>query len=284
MLLLPYLEYGYSLARTRIEKNYIIRYNNTVDNKFVCRIFYFVMEKICMKIAVCEDEKVFSDIICDRTEKYFQSRGHNAEISLFRDGTPLVEAVKSGEHYDIIFQDIQLENTDGMETAALVRNYDKRVVIIFVTGLEDRAVEGYAVAAFDYIVKTSLEARLQNVLDRFMGKYEQNVKTFQLMDGNTVIVPVEDILWIESEGRGTAVCTASDRFVLGSPINRVAGMLPQNLFTEVHKSVFVQTAKIKHIGTDTVEMSSGKVLPLSRRKRKTVMTDVMNTVRDGVQF
>lgn len=232
-----------------------------------------------MNIAVCEDEKIFSDVICERTKQYFESHGYKAYISNFCDGAPLIETVRSGANYDIIFLDIQLENSDGMETASVIREYDKKSVIIFITGLEDRAVEGYAVNAFDYIVKSSLDSRLINVLDRFMKKYEQSMISLQLQNGETVIVSVSDILWIESEGRGVAVGTQDKRLVLNISISKVAGMLPKEMFTEVHKSVYVQTSKIKHIGTDTVEISNGKVLPMSRRKRKTVMTDVMNTVR-----
>lgn len=232
-----------------------------------------------MKIAVCEDEKIYSDLLCSQIEKFFSEHGSNADISVFNDGAPLIESVKSGAGYDIIFLDIQLENSDGMETAAAVRTTDRNSVIIFVTGLEDRAVEGYSVSAFDYIVKSTLTERLGKVLDRFMKKYESSTVKFQLHSGETVIVSLADILWIESDGRGTRVVTADKEYSVNIPVSRTADMLSSDMFTEVHKSVFVQTGKIRNIGTDTVEMCDGRTLPMSRRKRKDVMTAVMNVVR-----
>lgn len=232
-----------------------------------------------MKIAVCEDEKVFSDLLFKLLTEYFSGHGETAEITVFSDGIPLIEAFSKGERYELVFLDIQLLETDGMETAAKLRNYDNSFEIIFVTSLTDRAVEGYAVSAFDYVVKSSLESRLPAALDRFMNKHRTEMITLPGTGGETLITKVSDILWFESEGRGTAAGMNDRTVSMNIPVGKFSSMIPEGRFTEVHKSVFVQTVKIKSIGTDTVEMINGKTFPLSRRKRKEVMTAVMDAVR-----
>jgi len=237
-----------------------------------------------MKIAVCEDEKIFSDILCERIKKYFSTRGETAEIKTYSDGKPLTEDIKNGERFEIVFLDIQLEESDGMEQAAEIRKYDTSADIVFVTSLQDRAVEGYAVSAFDYIVKSSVDSRLESVLDRFVKKYTTEVVSLPLSGGETKIVHVTEILWFESEGRGTRVgFTSGESVVLTSAVGKIAVLIPYEQFTEVHKSIFVQTKLIKNIGNDTVEMKNGKTFPLSRRKRKDVMTAVMDAVRGSVR-
>lgn len=235
-----------------------------------------------MKIAVCEDEKVFADSLRKNIESIMSSCGEKTEISYFSDGIPLIESFEKGDRYDLVFLDIQLEKTDGMETAAKLRNYDSSFDIIFMTSIEDRAVEGYAVAAFDYIVKSSADKRLVSVLDRYMRKYRTEIVTLPLANGETRVLRTSDILWFESEGRGTSVGTGSDMISLNIPVGKVCAMMPQDRFTEVHKSVYVQTSQIRNIGTDTVEMSTGRTFPLSRRKRKDVMNAVMKNVRGDV--
>lgn len=234
-----------------------------------------------MKIAICEDEKIFSDKLLDLLNGYFQKHNQILEISVFTDGIPLIDEYKCGIKYDLIFLDIQLEISDGVNVAAQLREFDKEAAIIFVTGLENRAVEGYAVSAFDYIIKSSLDDRLFDVLDRFMLINKAKFLTVTTLNGETEIILCNDILYIESDGRGTAISTSNSTIKAPLSVNKVYQLLPQNKFIEIHKSVFVRVTKIKRIGSDNVVMCNEKLLPLSRRKRKQVLSAVMAAVKGG---
>lgn len=234
-----------------------------------------------MKIAICEDEKIFSDKLLDLLNGYFQKHNQILEISVFTDGVPLIDEYKCGIKYDLIFLDIQLEISDGVNVAAQLREFDKEAAIIFVTGLENRAVEGYAVSAFDYIIKSSLDDRLSDVLDRFMQVNKAKFLTVTTLNGETEIILCNDILYIESDGRGTAISTMNSIIRTSLSVNKVYQLLPQDNFVEIHKSVFVMVTKIKRIGSDNVLMCNEKLLPLSRRKRKQVLSAVMAAVKGG---
>lgn len=234
-----------------------------------------------MKIAICEDEKIFSDKLLDLLNDYFQKHNQILEISVFTDGIPLIDEYKCGIKYDLIFLDIQLEISDGVNVAAQLREFDKEAAIIFVTGLENRAVEGYAVSAFDYIIKSSLDDRLSDVLDRFMQVNKAKFLTVTTLNGETEIILCNDILYIESDGRGTAISTMNSIIRTSLSVNKVYQLLPQDNFVEIHKSVFVMVTKIKRIGSDNVLMCNEKLLPLSRRKRKQVLSAVMAAVKGG---
>ncbi len=234
-----------------------------------------------MKIAICEDEKIFSDKLLDLLNGYFQKHNQILEISVFTDGIPLIDEYKCGIKYDLIFLDIQLEISDGVNVAAQLREFDKEAAIIFVTGLENRAVEGYAVSAFDYIIKSSLDDRLSDVLDRFMQVNKARFLTVTTLNGETEIILCNDILYIESDGRGTAISTMNSIIRTSLSVNKVYQLLPQDNFVEIHKSVFVMVTKIKRIGSDNVLMCNEKLLPLSRRKRKQVLSAVMAAVKGG---
>ncbi len=235
-----------------------------------------------MKIAICEDEKIFSDKLLDLLNGYFQKHNQMLEVSVFTDGIPLIDDYKNGIKYDLIFLDIQLEISDGVNVAAQLREFDKEAAIVFVTGLENRAVEGYAVSAFDYIIKSSLDDRLSAVLDRFMQVNKAKFLTVTSLNGETEIILYNDILYIESDGRGTAISTMNSIIRTSLSVNKVYQLLPQDNFIEIHKSVFVRVTKIKRIGSDNILMCNEKLLPLSRRKRKQVLSAVMAAVK-GVE-
>lgn len=232
-----------------------------------------------MKIAICEDEKIFSDKLLNLLGNYFKKLNKSFEVIVLTDGIPLIEKYQNGYRYDLVFLDIQLEVSDGVNIAAQIREYDKETAIIFVTGLENRVVEGYSVSAFDYIVKSKLDERLPCVLDRFMKYNNSKYLTVTTMNGDTEIISYDDILFIESDGRGTAVNMTGNIIRTSLSVNKFYQLLPREKFVEIHKSIFVRVTKIKRVGTDNVLMCNEKMLPLSRRKRKQVLSAVMIAVK-----
>ena len=117
-----------------------------------------------MQAAICEDEKIYSDKLKKELMRFLSEHNQDVQTDIFTDGAPLAEELKGGPRYDVIFLDIQPESSDGMDTAKAVRKYDKSVPIIFVTGLDDCAPEGYAVSAFDYIIKSDFDRKFEKVM------------------------------------------------------------------------------------------------------------------------
>lgn len=235
-----------------------------------------------MRAAICEDEKIYADKLCDGLKQYLSEIGEKATIDLFTDGNHLSEKMKNGESYNVIFLDIRLENSDGMNTAEIIRQLDKNVPIIFVTGLEDRAADGYAVSAFDYIVKSDFERKFNNVMKRLMKTFAQIPLSIEDSRGNFEIVPLTEIMYIESEGRGTVIHTRNGSISAKMPIGRLSAELPESLFTEIYKSIYVNISEIKRTMNDTLMLSDGKILPLSRRRKKAVLSAIMENVRSGL--
>lgn len=235
-----------------------------------------------LNIAICEDEQAYSDRLILLLTEYLEKSAIEFNYKLYTDGKPIIEEITDGKRFDIYFFDIKLEKSDGINTASLIRRYDSSAAVIFVTSIENRAVEGYSVSAFDYIIKSSLEDRLYSVLDRLFSKRKATMISVQSDDGSVSLVSSSDVLYIESDGRGTKVTLLNNSIHSPLAVGKISEMLPQDRFIEIHKSIYVQISKIKRIDTDTIEMINEITLPVSRRKRKLVMTAVMNGIKDGI--
>lgn len=235
-----------------------------------------------LNIAICEDEQAYSDRLILLLTEYLEKNAIEFNYKLYTDGKPIIEEITDGKRFDIYFFDIKLEKSDGINTASLIRRYDSSAAVIFVTSIENRAVEGYSVSAFDYIIKSSLEDRLYSVLDRLFSKRKATMISVQSDDGSVSLVSSSDVLYIESDGRGTKVTLLNNSIHSPLAVGKISEMLPQDRFIEIHKSIYVQISKIKRIDTDTIEMINEITLPVSRRKRKLVMTAVMNGIKDGI--
>lgn len=66
-------------------------------------------------------------------------------IDCYTSGEQLIEAYESGVLYDLIYLDIKMKKVSGFDAAKVIRGYDTRAIIIFITSLKD-----YIFNSFEY--------------------------------------------------------------------------------------------------------------------------------------
>lgn len=231
-----------------------------------------------MNAAICDDERENTEKLENAVRAFFKEKDISVGISCFTKGSELISSINSGTEYDAIFMDINLVTEDGISIIAKLRDTGVTVPVIFVTSYENRAIDGYDVDAFAFVVKKNMGEKLPKVLQKLYSHlYEKRTVTVSTKDG-IQLVNVDDILYIESENRSTLVHTFGGSITDTRSVTHFAGLLSTDDFVEVHKSVYVSIPRIKRINADTVELEEGTILPLSRRNRKPVMYAVMKKV------
>ena len=236
-----------------------------------------------MIIAVSEDEKAYFDLIKERVCSFFKEKEINVKIEGFSEATMLLKKIGNENPYDLILMDIKMKHSDGMEAAVILRERKINTPIIFVTGNETRASQGYRVDALDYVVKSELEERLPEALERYCEKHGQkalvvSVKGAEQSEGNAII-KLENLLWAESDGRGCKLVTIQESIETSMSIGQIAKQLPEQSFVEVYKAVFANIQEIKRVGNDKITMSNDMELPLSRRKKTAVLGAILSFVK-----
>ena len=99
-----------------------------------------------MKFAICDDESVIRNEI----ERNIRILYSDADIMQFESGRCLLDS-SDNEKFDILFLDIRMEDTDGMEAARKLRQAGSDVIIIFVTAMEEYVFQAFDVGAFHYL-------------------------------------------------------------------------------------------------------------------------------------
>lgn len=234
-----------------------------------------------MKIAICEDESVFAQELATHIQTFFKSKNIDPSIAFFSDEEVVRKLCQDAGAFDIIFMDINLGGQqDGVEISRKLRAHAPQVPIIFITSLENRAIDGYDVDAFSFIVKKKYEEKLPLVLEK-LWKQLYEAKTLTVTEKNEVhVLSMKEILWIESEGRTSLVHTVNATYTDIRSIQNMAVVLTDTDFIECFKSIFVNVEKIKSVNADTITLINDHKLPVSRRSRKSVMLAVMKKVRD----
>jgi len=101
-------------------------------------------------IYVVEDNKLYHKLVVD----FLQKQGLK-KVKSFYKGQDCLDAVKKGEHPDIVIQDYHLEDSTGIAVLQAVKKRSKRSEFIFLTANEDMevAVNSIKYGAYDYIIK-----------------------------------------------------------------------------------------------------------------------------------
>ena len=151
-------------------------------------------------IAMVEDNEQDARVLTRCLEQYAQKNSLKFQITHFSDALKLINAYRS--NYDLIFLDIELPLMSGMEAAKAIRRIDRSVPLVFVTNMAQYAVEGYAVEAFDYILKPinqyAFDLKLKRIISHVGSKIGQRIVIRTA--GETIGLQVREICYVESDG------------------------------------------------------------------------------------
>lgn len=128
-----------------------------------------------MRIAVCDDERAVRSMLVEKVQEACQQ----AALHSYSSGR---ELLAGKELPDIVFLDIQMPGMDGMETARILRQKNREIIIIFVTAIEEYVFQAFDVGAFHYLVKPFTDQKLVSVLNLAVEQYECRAREKMLPD------------------------------------------------------------------------------------------------------
>jgi DNA-binding LytR/AlgR family response regulator len=232
-----------------------------------------------MKIAICDDEKMFLNKI------------HNDLLALQTNDTFTIVEYMSGEDllcdfsadmFDIVILDIEMKELNGMETAEYIRKIDKCVTIIFLTNYESFALKGYQVGAFRYILKEQPdEFYKQQLYDTVQSIYNKRKYISVNIENEMRKIAVEDITYIEIYGHKLLLhlINSDDAIAYRGTLKETEVFLTGLNFTRSDKSHLVNASKIKSIVDDLIILEDCTQLYISRKYKKSVLNAFMDCIR-----
>ena len=215
-------------------------------------------------------------------------------IQLFSEFEVIGEAASGEELYyvaikekpEIVLVDINMPDLNGMEAVKLCKESIPALQVIFTTGYEDFAVEAFNISAADYIVKPIGHARLFMALDKakrsiMLSLTQDSIpKQFNKLsiksNNSHLYLSVDEILYIEKEGRKTILHTLNERYETSESLQDIEGKLP-DYFYKTHRSFLVNLTKIVKIKPSGETYlagftSSSKIAHISKLKINDVQT------------
>lgn len=233
-----------------------------------------------MYLVICEDEPEFAAGLAKELEAIFAQKQVKCRICHCPGGEELRAVVRQEEPIDLLFMDIHLGDADGVELVKELNCGNVKIPTIFLSSLEDRVAEGYDVSAFHFLFKRQYKEKLPVLMERFLNELYQNKSIVLQHHDSMVMLNFTEIYYVEPENRNTAIHTAVSCYQEKSSIQNFAKQLPMELFIEAYHSLYINIDHIRKVNMDSVVLDNDKELPVSRRKRKLLMTAVMRRIRN----
>lgn len=236
-----------------------------------------------MRFAVIDDEKIVLDKIDSYLKKYAEENGQKFDVTLYDDGLNLLINYKKGD-YDVLFLDIQMVHSNGMEIAKSIRERDENVVLVFITNMVQYAVQGYSVEALDFIVKpldyslfAKKMARIVLAAERVMAEREESVLPLYFR-GTMNQVKVSEITYVEVSGHCVLVHTIGETIeVWNSSMKKMEESLSKYDFHRCNACYLVNLKYVSKVDGASLVLRNER-LAISKQKRK----DFLNALTEYI--
>ena len=155
-----------------------------------------------IRIAVCDDEKVYLNNTCTMLEKYAAVNDVEISAGTFSDSFALLDSIESGELYDTYLLDIYMPGVSGMSVATELRSKGVRSPIIFLTSSTEHAVEAFGVDATHYLLKPYTQQAFFAAMDKAMQSISANSDESIVLKigGEYQNILAAELLYCEADG------------------------------------------------------------------------------------
>ena len=226
------------------------------------------------------------------------------EASSASEARQLIAAIE----YDVVFLDIEMPGLSGLDLAAALAGAERPPSVVFVTAYSEHALKAFEVAATDYIVKPVAVERLRQALARVAAGRSEARPALEAegartpagatavsggeapaapadaggprieripveKSGRTLLIPAEEILYIEAQDDYSRVHTAHGRDLSALSLTILEERLEPLGFFRVHRSYLVNLARVREVlpmygGLLVLRLSdeAGTQIPVSRRR------------------
>lgn len=239
-----------------------------------------------IRIALVDDEAQHRAALEKHLAAYFRGREEPFQCVPFSDALDLLSNYDFS--YDIIFLDIDMKLSNGMEAAKRLRKIDGQVALIFETQLAQYAVEGYLVDAVGYLVKPIEYYALSLVMTKALSslkKARQTKKIIVTEENRKIVIDAADIRYIEVLNHMLIHHTVHGDRRDWNSLNQLEKELAPFSFFRCHRCYLINLRQVTGVDTSKDEVLIGDTrLPISRGKKAALMDELMNlyAMKEGV--
>ena len=225
----------------------------------------------CFRVAICDDDLRF----CEQLKTYIEQFGKeymiDFYIDIFYSGKNLCRELQQHEEYDIIFLDIVLGDTSGIDVGNYIRDelQNQNVQIVYISAYSSYAMQLFKIRPMDFLIKPVSKSEVEHLLQVGLEILGNRRKTFLYKVKREVKeIYIADILYFKGKDREIEIVLKDKKICYYGKLRDVYEQLEDEGFVFIHKSYLINIRQILDFSYDKVSMSNGEVLEIAQGRRK----------------
>ncbi|MDE5721377.1 MAG: LytTR family DNA-binding domain-containing protein [Clostridia bacterium] len=230
-----------------------------------------------LSIAVVEDTKEDTVLLCDILNRYQDETGQPVKVSTFASAEEFLYDYRPV--YDVIFMDIMLPSSNGMAAAEKLRQIDSEVAIIFVTDMRQFAIQGYKVNAMDYFIKPASYFDVKLRLDKInlLKQLSLPAVVIHMPGQSNIAMSSDDIYYIEVMNKELTYHTRKGNYSTRSfGLRKLEQKLSDNGFCRCSSSYLVNLKWCRELHGNEITVGND-ILKISRGMKTDFVTRLSET-------
>ncbi len=221
-----------------------------------------------VNIAIVEDDNQQAAQLEEALKRYADEFRTPLKTTVFYNAMAFLG--KYTAEYDIVFMDILMPMMNGMDASRVLREKDDKVMIIFVTNMQQYAIQGYEVGAFDFILKPVTYPEFKLKFTRALSKLMPQKTTANILiksESGMVRLTPEQIIYVEVQQHHCIYHTKLGDYRQYQTMKSVETQLADFYFARCNNYLLVNLAYVSKIDGMNVHVN-GEVLPVSYPRKK----------------
>ena len=220
-----------------------------------------------LKVVLCDDNKKVVKEYAELIAQIAENNQLEIEIACFDSGESLLfHYADIPEQIDILYLDILMEKTDGMETARKLRDNGCKAQIVFLTSCMDYVCDAFDVDAVQYLIKTGTDfEKFERVFLKAVSltaAREEELFSFEF-DGETGVIPLGQIAYFEIWQRLVTIhCADGQTSKFYGRMEQIEKRLQGKNFVRIHRSYLVSLPYIALFRRQSLLLKTGQEIPV----------------------
>ncbi|MEM1323447.1 MAG: LytTR family DNA-binding domain-containing protein [Bacteroidota bacterium] len=180
---------------------------------------------------------------------------------------------------DLLFLDINMPRLSGTR---FLRSLSHPPMVIFVTAYPEYAVEGFELAAIDYLLKPFSFERCFQAVNKAIEHWKGQQRSPQLTGALTIKadkkwyrLEYSDINYLQAFGDYVKIFTAQDRYLTKERLSELERRLPPTLFLRIHRSYLIRLNAVQFVEGNQVKVGKA-MLPVAKGHKAALLNQMGN--------
>ena len=175
--------------------------------------------------------------------------------------------------YAVVFLDICMAGTNGIETARRLRQSDPEVLIVFVTSSPEYVWDAFPVHPFDYLLKPYQEEKFEHLAAELRRALRCKEPELEIrIARQSIQLPLRKVLYAIARNHYVLITTEEGEYRAMCSFAQIEEKLTaRENFMSCNRGVIINMDKVLRFGEDCIEILDGTCLPVRQKDKCTLL-------------